>query len=163
MRACGAARSPAVLGSANSVQGVRDFDFVEGHLSRLWGHERADLRHEQAVALLVWSATGLIENGGFAALVEALGSEAADVADGFRDVGLPRRAGAVAAGLALFPRYADADPDVRLSLPLSRRLGAGARLDKADSDFYALDEEEPVDRAVAGYMQSHPDAFPPYG
>ena len=140
---------------------MRDFDFVEEHLSPLWGRDLADLREEQAIALLVCSSTGLIENGGFAALVESLGGAAAKAADAFREVGLTGRADAVAEGLALFPRYAHPDPTARLSLPLSRRLGASARLDKADAYFYALDDAEAVDRAVAAYMRSHPDAFPP--
>ena len=140
---------------------MRDFEFVESRLSPLWERDPGDLRHEQAVALLVWSATGLVENGGFAALVESLGSEGAQAADAFREVGLDGRAEAVAHGLALFPRYAHPEPSMRLSLPLSRRPGAGARLDEADADFHALDEAEAVDRAVAAYMRSRPDAFPP--
>ena len=139
---------------------MREFDVVEGQLSPLWERDRAHLRREQAVALLVWSATGLVENGGFAALVESFGPDAAQVADAFRESGLPQRAEVVSAGLALFPRHGHPDPSVRLSLPLMRRRRARARLDEVEAAFYALDQAEPVDSAVAAYLRSHPDAFP---
>lgn len=139
---------------------MSDFDFVEGQLSPLWDRDRTALGHEQAVALLIWSATGLIENGGLAALVESFGGESRQVADAYRELGLARRAEVVSHGLALFPRYEHPDPSVRLSLPLSRRLGADTRLSKVDEAFYALDQAEPVDSAVAAYMRLHPKAFP---
>lgn len=138
-----------------------DFEFVESIIAPLWDIEVEQLRQEQADVLLIWSATGFVDNGGFASLVECLGGRADEVPEALRRVGLPRRAEAVEAGLALFPRRADEDIDARLAIvgPLES-TDEDAILEGADTRFYCLDEIEPVELAVASYIRAHLASFP---
>jgi hypothetical protein len=138
---------------------MEDHDFVESALRHLWDQDSEALLPEQATVLLVWPASGFLDNGGILSLVECLGDQSEAVVAAFVEVGLPRRAAAVAAGLALFPRRSHSDHDVRLSLPVLWRLGADARIDRADERWFSLEDDEPVDAAVASYVRAHPNSF----
>jgi hypothetical protein len=129
------------------------FEDAERLLAPLWDADPATLGADESAALLVWQASGLVDNGGLPALVDGLGPRSDEVVAAFGRLGLRRRAAVLADGLALLPRRRDADAGSRLAVPLWRRRGLEDRLAQAEQRFYALDEVEPVADAVVARLR----------
>jgi hypothetical protein len=135
---------------------------VEKAIAGLWevfdeAPER--LTAAQSSLMHAWVADGLIANGGMLALVDSLGERGPTVVQGFRDLGVPAYADAVALALELFPTAGAPEPADRLAVADAWASGGPeeAELGRLEEISFSFADVLPI--KAAAFVADHPGDF----
>lgn len=149
-----------------------DADAVQAALEPLWPafNEAADgtgdfsaLTEGQRAAAFAWVLSGLVGNGGFPSWMESMGHRTPEAKAALTYLGATDYVPLLDEAMSLYPTYAAADPDGRLSAQDQWTDEDEARFEALDQAFFELESAAETDLVMhyaAAYIAAHPDEFP---
>ena len=138
-----------------------EFEFVNDTFKTLADREQqrgvASISDIERAVLLIWHASGIIENGGFRYFFEC-GLPLQETADAYARIGVDAVASTLHRVRDLFPRrHIPDDYDERMEIVERFYDERGDLLDQLESDFYRADAL--MERQLAGWIRVHKDVF----
>ena len=140
-----------------------EFNFINDTFSALAGREErhgaASITDIERVVLIVWHASGIVENGGFRYFFEC-GLSLRDTAEAYTRIGVDAVAVILHRVHDLFPgRHIPDDWDERMEIVEQLYDKHRDLFDRLESEFYRADEK--MQPQLAGWIRVHKDVFGP--
>jgi hypothetical protein len=118
----------------------------------------ANISDIERVVLLVWHASGIIENGGFHYFFEC-GLPVRETAEAYGRIGVDSVSSILRRVLELFPRnHIPDDYNERMEIVQCLYQDREDLMSRLESDFY--DADAFMQRQLAGWIRVHKDLFP---
>jgi hypothetical protein len=156
--------------TSDSGDSMTDVNALQAALEPLWpafnkaADETGDfstMTEGQRSVAFAWVLSGLVDNGGFPSWIESLGHRTPEAKTALAHLGATEYVPLLDEAMRLYPTYAAADPDERLSASDQWTEEDDARLEVLDQAFYDLSaKRELVMHYAAPYVAAHPDEFP---
>lgn len=133
-------------------------DYIGAYCDRAEQDGIESLTHPQQVVVRFVAGKGIIDNGGFRYFYEGA-TWAADLADAFDELGLPRQAEATRRSMTVFPNGVPDDYEEACAWVEQNGEKADAIWDAASEVIWdiGLTGDVPI---LARYMKAHPEDFP---